>query len=214
MMITEHELAAKSASRSETMPAQNSGGGDLACDLTSDEARTLLAKCGPNAMPDTAIQPWRMALAKFWAPVPWMLEAAIILQTVLHEYVEAAVIAGLLVFNAALGFLQEGRTQATLAALRSRLALSASVKRDGVWKNIPAAELVPGDTVKVSLGGVVAADVRLIEGSILLDHSMLTANLSRSKLERGCKRMRGRWPGAGKPLRSSPRRERRQSLKR
>ena len=117
---------------------------------------------------------WRMALAKFWAPVPWMLEAAIILQTVLHEYVEAAVIAGLLVFNAALGFFQEGRAQATLAALKSRLALTASVRRDGAWKNIPATELVPGDTVKLSLGGVVAADVKLLEGSVLLDQSMLT----------------------------------------
>jgi H+-transporting ATPase len=115
-----------------------------------------------------------MALAKFWAPVPWMLEAAIILQTVLHEYVEAAVIAGLLVFNAALGFFQEGHAQATLAALKSRLALRASVRRDGTWKNIPAAEVVPGDTVKLSLGGVVAADVKLVEGSILLDQSMLT----------------------------------------
>jgi H+-transporting ATPase len=103
-----------------------------------------------------------------------MLEAAILLQTVLHEYVEAAVIAGLLVFNAALGFFQEGRAQATLAALKSRLALTASVQRDGAWENVPAAELVPGDTVKLSLGGVVAADVKLVEGSILLDQSMLT----------------------------------------
>ena len=142
--------------------------------LTSDQARELLAKYGPNAMPDTAIQPWRMALAKFWAPVPWMLEAAIILQAALHEYIEAAVIAGLLVFNAALGFFQEGRAQATLAALKSRLALTASVRRDGAWKNIPATELVPGDTIKLSLGGVVAADVKLIDGSILLDQSMLT----------------------------------------
>src|ERR1019366_614163 len=127
----------------KTMPAQDSGEGNLSAGLTGDEARALLAKYGPNAMPDTAIQPWRLALAKFWAPVPWMLEAAIILQTVLHEYVEAAVIAGLLVFNAALGFFQEGRAQATLAALKSRLALSASVRRDGDWKNIPATELVP-----------------------------------------------------------------------
>jgi H+-transporting ATPase len=93
---------------------------------------------------------------------------------VLHEYVEAAVIAGLLVFNAALGFFQEGRAQATLAALKSRLALTASVRRDGAWKNIPATELVPGDTVKLSVGGVVAADVKLVEGSVLLDQSMLT----------------------------------------
>jgi H+-transporting ATPase len=157
-----------------TKTAQDSGREDLSRGLTSDEARARLAKYGPNAMPDTATRPWRMALAKFWAPVPWMLEAAIILQTVLHEYVEAAVIAGLLVFNAALGFFQEARAQATLAALKSRLALSASVRRDGDWKIILATELVPGDMVKLSLGAVVAADVNLVEGSILLDQSMLT----------------------------------------
>jgi H+-transporting ATPase len=146
----------------------------LVVGLTSDEARILLAKFGLNAMPDVTARPLRMALTKFWAPVPWMLEAAIILQTVLHEYVEAGVIAGLLVFNAALGIFQEGRAQATLAALKSRLALTASVRRDGVWKNVPATELVPGDAVKLSLGGVVAGDVKLVEGSILLDQSMLT----------------------------------------
>ena len=68
--------------------------------LTSHQARTLLAEGGPNEVPDTAERPWRMALSKLWAPVPWMLEAAVVLQIVLREYVEAAVIAGLLVFNA------------------------------------------------------------------------------------------------------------------
>ena len=142
--------------------------------LTADEARRRLEKSGPNAMPDTALHPLRRALSKLWAPVPWMLEAAILLELVLGKYVEGAVIAGLLLFNAALGFFQEGRAQATLAALKSRLALNASVRRDGVWKIVPAAELVPGDTVKLSLGAVVAADVRLVEGSVLLDQSMLT----------------------------------------
>jgi H+-transporting ATPase len=150
-------------------------GGDASSEgLSNDEARARLEKFGPNEMPDTAMRPWRTALAKFWAPVPWMLEAAIVLQLVLHEYVEAAVIAGLLVFNAALGFFQEGRAQATLAALKSRLALTASVRRGGAWTNIPASGLVPGDTVKLSLGGVVAADATLVDGSVLLDQSMLT----------------------------------------
>jgi H+-transporting ATPase len=103
-----------------------------------------------------------------------MLEAAIVLEVVLGKYIEAAVIAALLVFNAALGFFQESRAQATLAALKSRLALNASVRRDGVWKTVPAVGLVPGDIVKLSLGAVVAADVRLVEGSVLLDQSMLT----------------------------------------
>jgi len=142
--------------------------------LTSAEARDRLAKLGPNAMPDTSVHPLRMALDKFWAPVPWMLEAAIALQIALGDYAQAAIIAGLLVFNAAIGLLQESRAQATLAALRSRLALTAAVRRDGAWKIVPAADLVPGDVVKLSLGGVVAADVHLTAGEVLLDQSMLT----------------------------------------
>jgi H+-transporting ATPase len=147
---------------------------DLPTGLTIDQARRRLEKFGPNAMPDTALHPLRMAIEKFWAPVPWMLEAAIILELVLGKYVEAAIIAALLVFNAALGLFQESRAQATLAALKSRLALNASVRRDGAWKTILAAELVPGDVVKLSLGAVVAADVKLAAGEVLLDQSMLT----------------------------------------
>ncbi|WPP03029.1 HAD-IC family P-type ATPase [Methylocella tundrae] len=142
--------------------------------LTSDEASRRLKTFGPNATPDTTAHPLVSALGKFWAPVPWMLEAAIVLQISLGDYAEAAIIAGLLVFNATLGLIQEGRAQATLAALKSRLALTASARRDGGWTSIPAAALVPGDVVKLSLGGVVAADVRLTEGDLLLDQSMLT----------------------------------------
>lgn len=106
--------------------------------LTSDEARARLQKDGPNAMPDTSAHPLRSALAKFWAPVPWLLEASIVLEIVLHKNYEAAVIAALLVFNAALAYFQESRAQATLTALKSRLALNASVQRDGEWKTVPA----------------------------------------------------------------------------
>jgi H+-transporting ATPase len=142
--------------------------------LTSGEAHTRLEKDGPNAMPDTSAHPLRNAVAKFWAPVPWLLEASIVLELVLHKYYEAAVIAALLVFNAALAYFQESRAQATLTALKSRLALNASVQRDDAWKTVPAAELVCGDLVKLSLGGVVAADVHLTGGSVELDQSMLT----------------------------------------
>jgi H+-transporting ATPase len=142
--------------------------------LTDDEARLRLQKAGPNSIPDTAPQPVRRAVEKLWAPIPWMLEAAIVLELVLGKYVEAGIIAVLLVFNAVLGFFQEGRAQATLAALKSRLALTASVRRSGVWKSCPAADLVLGDVVKLSLGCVVAADVKLTGGNVLLDQSMLT----------------------------------------
>ncbi len=142
--------------------------------LTSEEARRRLAQFGPNATPDTDVRPLRLVLSKFVSPVACLLEAAIVLQLVLGEYIEASIIGVLLVFNAALGFVHEGRAQATISALKSRLALWASVRRDGVWGNIPAAELVPGDIIELSLGSVVPADARLLAGSILLDQSMLT----------------------------------------
>ena len=142
--------------------------------LTSSQADAQRAKVGLNSMPAAGLRPVRQALAKLWAPVPWMLEAAIVLELALHKFTEAVIIAGLLLFNAALGYFQEGKAQATLAALRTRLALNASVRRDGAWKIVPAADLVPGDLVKLSLGAVVAADVTLVDGSVLLDQSMLT----------------------------------------
>ena len=135
-----------SLSEARAAPAKSpaTAGGVARGGLTSDEARRQLAKFGPNLMPDTSAHPLRVALEKFWAPVPWMLEAAILLELALGKYVEAAIIAFLLVFNAALGLFQESRAQATLAALKSRLALTASVRRDGVWKTVPAAELGAG----------------------------------------------------------------------
>ena len=170
-MITPKSALAGSASPAKEVSAATNVN---ASGLSSEEARGRLQKDGPNAMPDTALHPLRRALGKFWSPVPWMLEAAIVLELVLGKYIEASIIAALLVFNAALGFFQESRAQATLTALKSRLALNASVRRDGAWKTIPAAELVAGDVVKLSLGGVVAADVTLTGGEVLLDQSMLT----------------------------------------
>jgi H+-transporting ATPase len=142
--------------------------------LTSAQARALLEKDGPNAIVDVAEHPLARALIKLWAPVPWMLEAAIVFQLGLGDYAEAGVVALLLLFNAALGFFQEGRAQATLDALKLRLALVASTRRDGNWTTIQAADLVPGDVVKLSLGSVVAADVHLVDGGVLVDQSMLT----------------------------------------
>ena len=142
--------------------------------LTSDEARSRLADQGTNAVREMAQHPICRALKMLWAPIPWMLEAAILLQFALGDYVEASAVAFLLVFNAGLGFIQEGGARATLEALKSRLAVNASARRDGLWKSLAASELVQGDVVKLSLGAIVPADVRLVEGSILLDQSMLT----------------------------------------
>ncbi len=98
-------------------------------------------------MPDVSVRPIINFLSKFGLRFPWLLEASLILEICLHKYFEAAIIAGLLIFNATLAFVQEGRAQATLKALRSRLALNASVLRDGKWQILPATQLVRGDVV-------------------------------------------------------------------
>ncbi len=142
--------------------------------LSSDAARTRLAQLGPNLTASVSSNPVLDALGKFWAPVPCMLEMVIAVELFLHNRIEATVIAVLLVFNAALGFFRESRSKATLMALRSRLALVASVRRDNRWTQVPAADVVPDDLVKLSLGGVVPADAKIVSGSVLLDQSMLT----------------------------------------
>ena len=120
------------------------------------------------------VSPVVKVLRRFWEPVAWMLEAAIVLQLAIGERTEALIIGVLLCFNVVLGVFHEGRAGEALAALKSKLALKASVKRDGQWIDIPAAGLVPGDIVRLALGGVVPADARVLDGSVLLDQSTLT----------------------------------------
>ena len=142
--------------------------------LSSADASARLSQYGPNSIADVEPRPIRRILEKFSAPVPWLLEATVLLELLLGKYVEAAVILALLILNAAIGYFQESRAQATLVALRSRLSPTASALRDRTWTTIRAADLVPGDVIKLSLGGVVAADVRISAGNVLLDQSMLT----------------------------------------
>lgn len=142
--------------------------------LTSAEALRRRTEFGPNAVREEAPPRWRGFLAKFWAPIPWMLEAAIVLQVGVGAYVEAAVIGGLLLFNATLGFIQEGRAGAALAALKKRLAPTALVRRDGAWVRLPASELVPDDVIRLPLGALVPADAIITSGSVMIDQSMLT----------------------------------------
>jgi H+-transporting ATPase len=103
-----------------------------------------------------------------------MLELALILDVVLGRWVEAIMIASLLVFNAVIGFMQEGRAQNALALLRQRLTVTARARRDGQWQEIPAAQVVPGDMVHLRVGDVVPADVLLTDGQVQVDQSQLT----------------------------------------
>jgi H+-transporting ATPase len=142
--------------------------------LSSVEAAERLVRFGPNVVAEERRRPLMVLVGKLWAPVPWMLEATVALEAALGKWVEAAVVAGLLCFNAALGLVQEGRAQAALRLLRQRLSVVARVHRDGRWQTLPAEQLVPGDLVHRRLGDVVPADVRLGEGGLLVDQSALT----------------------------------------
>jgi H+-transporting ATPase len=116
----------------------------------------------------------RRVADSLWQPVPWLLEATIVLELVMGQHLDALIIALLLAFNSGLTIVQEHRSGKALDLLKQRLAPNASVERDGAWQLMPAAALVPGDIIRISLGGVVPADVELIEGAVLLDQSMLT----------------------------------------
>jgi H+-transporting ATPase len=142
--------------------------------LTSAEAKQRLIQYGPNIVAEDRPHPWLLLLRKFWAPVPWMLEATIALQFALGKANEAGIIAILLVFNAVLGFAQEHRANNALALLKGRLAIQVRVLRDKVWQQMTAQELVPGDVVHLRMGDLAPADIRLLDGQVLLDQSALT----------------------------------------
>ncbi|NNM65752.1 MAG: HAD-IC family P-type ATPase, partial [Burkholderiales bacterium] len=147
---------------------------DPAEGLRSADAAQRLLRFGPNAIADQIVPVWRQLLVKFWAPVPWMLEAVIVLQIVLGRGLEALVIAVLLVFNAVVAFVQEQRAQDALALLRKQLHVRARVLRDSRWSQVPAEQVVPGDIVHVRAGDIVPADLLLQVGAVALDQAALT----------------------------------------
>jgi H+-transporting ATPase len=106
---------------------------DSHCGLAADQAHRRLLEYGPNAIAEEKPHLIRMLLGKFWSSVPWMLEATIALELVLGKFLEASIIAALLLFNALVSLLQEGRARGALALLRRRLAVKARALRDGIW---------------------------------------------------------------------------------
>ena len=113
-------------------------------------------------------------LKRFWAPIPWMLELAVVLELALGKRIEAGVIFALLVFNVLLSHVQESRANRALELLKVRLRVQARVLRDGNWQLISADQLVPDDRVHLRMGDIVPADVALDEGSLRIDQSTLT----------------------------------------
>lgn len=143
--------------------------------LTSDDAKQRLTDYGPNTIQVHEESRWQKLLGYFWGPIPWMIEIASAISLLRLDWPDFAVITGLLLYNAAVGFWQDNKAANALAALKKGLALKTSVNRDGKWVSLDAAELVPGDIVTVTGGEVIPADIVLISGKYLsVDQAALT----------------------------------------
>jgi magnesium-transporting ATPase (P-type) len=132
--------------------------------LSAAEAERRLVAFGANRLPELPGRPaWRRLLDQFRSLLIYVLLAAAVVTAVIGRWLDFAVILGVVVINAVIGFLQEGRAEHALAAIRKLLALSATVLRDGRPRKIPAEALVPGDIVLLEPGDRLSADLRLIE---------------------------------------------------
>src|SRR5208283_3150676 len=143
--------------------------------LTQAEAEKRLTQYGRNEIEEKKTDELLKFLSYFWGPIPWMIEAAVILSAVARHWPDFGIILLLLVANAMVGFWEEHQAGNAIAALKATLAIKARVKRDGKWLNPAARDLVPGDSIRLRLGDIVPADARLLDGDeISVDQSALT----------------------------------------
>jgi len=143
--------------------------------LASSEATERLKQYGTNEIPEKKVNPIIKFLGYFWGPIPWMIEAAIIMSAIIQRWEDFAIILALLLSNVVVGFTRERQAGNAIELLKQKLALKARVLRDGKWQEMAARELVPGDVVRVRLGDIVPTDIKLTEGEYLLvDESALT----------------------------------------
>ncbi len=148
---------------------------DLDRGLSAAEAQRRLEEHGPNSLEDDEHHPLRQFLSHFWGPIPWMLEAAVAVSAAVQRWEDSGVIVVLLAINGVVGFWEEHKAANVIEQLKQQLAPETRVLRDGSWATMSAAQLVPGDVVRVDMGSVVPADVVLVDGGGLrVDESSLT----------------------------------------
>jgi H+-transporting ATPase len=143
--------------------------------LSSSEAEKRLQQYGPNEIQEKKANPLKKFLGYFWGPIPFMIEAAVIMSAIIQRWPDFGIILTLLMVNAVVGFWQEHKAGNAIELLKQRLAIKARVLRDGKWQEMPAGKLVPGDIARLRMGDIIPADVKLIDGDYLLtDESALT----------------------------------------
>ncbi|MGB6785380.1 MAG: plasma-membrane proton-efflux P-type ATPase [Nitrosotalea sp.] len=143
--------------------------------LSSQEAKNRLEKYGYNKIEEKKINPLRKILGYFWGPIPWMIEIASAISALISHWEDFWVIIALLLLNCIVGFFQEHKADNAIDLLKQKLAIKARVLRDGKWAELASQELVPVDVIRVRLGDIIPADIKLFDGEYLsVDESALT----------------------------------------
>ena len=144
--------------------------------LSEAEAARRLQDHGPNRLPEPPRHsPVRRFLSHFNSVLIYVLLAASVITAALGHFVDTGVIMAVVIANAVIGYIQEGRAEQAMDAIRRMLAPRSSVLRDGERQSVDSASLVPGDVVLLEAGDRVPADLRLIEASSLrVDEAILT----------------------------------------
>jgi len=142
--------------------------------LSSEEASARAVKYGLNEITEMKRNAFLDFFKRYWGPMPWLLEFAIILTIILQHYVESVIIFVLLTINAVIGYFQLQNSQKAVEILKRKLKINAKVLRDGKWVLLEAKDIVPGDVITIKLGDLVPADVVIISGEVSADESALT----------------------------------------
>ncbi|MCE7734131.1 MAG: plasma-membrane proton-efflux P-type ATPase [Candidatus Heimdallarchaeota archaeon] len=143
--------------------------------LTSLEAEHRIESFGYNEIIEQKTNLFKRFLINFWGPIPWMIEIAAILSIIIQHWEDFFIISVMLLINAGVRFWEENKAENAVELLKSKLAIKARALRDENWQIINARELVPGDIVRIRLGDIIPADLKLLEGDYLnLDESALT----------------------------------------
>jgi Ca2+-transporting ATPase len=149
---------------------------DPAVGLTATRAAELLARNGPNALPEEKPKPgWRRFLDQYRSYMQIILIVAAVVSLLIKEWSTGVLLLALTVLNAVIGLRQEGKAESAMNALKSMMKATARVRRDGDEAQIPADQVVVGDVVLIAAGDEVPADGRIIAASALqIDESALT----------------------------------------
>ncbi|MGC2212775.1 MAG: plasma-membrane proton-efflux P-type ATPase [Silvibacterium sp.] len=172
---TQSATDSKDDLKSLSMPELEKKLGSSPYGLSQAEATKRLTQYGPNELAEKKTNVFLKFLSYFWGPIPWMIEAAVILSGVVRHWMDFFIILFLLFSNAVVAFWEEHQAGNAIAALKAKLATNARAKRDGKWTTPKASELVPGDVIRLCLGDIIPADARLLAGDpVEVDQSALT----------------------------------------